>query len=101
MGGTMQDFFNSLDAPDPVLGSLDRRVLLELHKALDTECTDEELTQASRRELIDLIRNSRREPGGVSGYEGQGYPLRRRHPQVSNPGLFAGSNDHAVYWCRQ
>lgn len=97
----MQDFFNSLDAPDPVLGSLDRRVLLELHKALFPDCTDEEVTQATRRELIDLIRNSRREPGRVSGYEGQGYPLRRRHPQVINPGLFAGSNDHAVYWCRQ
>ncbi|WP_441680569.1 hypothetical protein [Glutamicibacter arilaitensis] len=64
MGGTMQDFFNSLDAPDPVLGSLDRRVLLELHKALFPDCTDEEVAQATRRELIDLIRNSRREPGG-------------------------------------
>lgn len=97
----MQDHFNSLDAPDPVLGALDRRVLLELHKALFPDCTDEEVAKATRRELINWIQDSRHGPGRVSGQEGQGYPLRRRNPQAINAGMSAASREQAVYWCRQ
>lgn len=98
----MQELFNRLEAPDPLLGALDRRVLLELCKAYFPESSGEDLGRASRRELIARIQDARSRmihpPGStIQDY----YPIRRPKQGSVERVLLTREKDQSVYWCRQ
>ena len=101
MGGTMQELFNRLEAPDPLLGALDRQILLGLYMVLFPESTGEEMARATRRELIARIQDSRAGTMQRPGRNILDYPLRRPNHAALNRALLTGTKGQPVYWCRQ